>query len=119
MPMSSAPVNGNLSVIFPDASLRYAQRKVTNGLVNEVDRTKFNLALPPRLMEELNEVASRYGSGRKWMVLSAAVAAFLSLDKAQQDDWVERVSAADLRRDYGALLNHVPKKSTNATKPRG
>jgi hypothetical protein len=78
-----------------------------NGVMKETagrERTKFNLALPSAVMSAFEEAAMRYGGGRRWMLLTAAVAAFLSMPREKQDEWMQRVSAADLSGDFSGLM---------------
>lgn len=81
-----------------------------NGVVeNETSggREKFNLSLPPELMEELNRIAARFGSKRKWLVFAAAALRLIEAGEEAQNLYVRQVSDADLNRTLGDLLREA------------
>lgn len=70
--------------------------------------TKFNLALPPELHDELVRIAERYGKrGGKAQALSAAILAFLEYTEDSQDSFAEEVSAARTRRNYMPMIERA------------
>jgi predicted transcriptional regulator len=73
-------------------------------------RKKFNLELPRELKEAADEIAKRWGAKKKWLVLSAAIVAFLEADEAEQTALVKRVNEAEMGfSTYDALMAEVSK----------
>lgn len=73
---------------------------LNEDMTDGVSRKKFNLSLPPVLMDEFERIAKRYGPKKKGLVLSAAVATFISLPEEDQDAMVQAMAAAEVVGEF-------------------
>lgn len=85
------------SLNLPEIFLSELQLSVDNGVVKEKEKDKFNLTLPVELKVEFDEVSDFYGGhGRKWLVLSAAMAMFLQATDEDRRRFVTEIREAEI-----------------------
>jgi hypothetical protein len=67
-------------------------------------KRQYNLLLPEPLINELEQLAKRFGAKKKWMLVSAGVVRLLELDDVELTEYVQRVGRAELGDAYAALI---------------